>query len=317
MLRITLVGAFDAHGALSGHHCFAKDVTDFKRMESRLRQAERLEGIGHLAAGVAHEINTPIQYVGDNIRFLDDGFRSLIGLVDAQRRALDGLDPGPTAEAVAAAVLDAEDQAELDYMRDEVPRAVSQALQGVDSVATIVRAMKQFSHPGATARSLVDLNGAIESTLTVARNEWKYVADVRTELDASLPRVMALEAEINQAILNVVLNAAQAIEEVVGRDSGLRGTITVTTRGEPGWVEIRVRDTGKGIPEAVRERVWDPFFTTKAVGKGTGQGLALVHSMVVDHHGGTVRFETEVGAGTEFILRLPVASRGEHTGSAT
>ena len=162
------------------------------------------------------------------------------------------------------------------------------------------------SHPGAAVRGLVDVNAAIGSTLTVARNEWKYVADVHTELDPALPPVLGLQAEINQALLNVVLNAAQAVEEAVGRDSGVRGGITVTTRAEPGWVEIRVQDTGNGIPDPVRDRIWDPFFTTKPVGKGTGQGLALVHSIIVEQHEGVVCFETETGVGTTFILRLPV-----------
>jgi signal transduction histidine kinase len=175
----------------------------------------------------------------------------------------------------------------------------------VERVATIVKAMKEFSHPGSAEMKAVDLNHAIESTLTISRNEWKYVADTATEFDPHLPVVRCLPGEFNQVILNLVVNAAHAISDVKTRGRQ-KGRIIVTTRRDGDWAEIRVRDTGTGIPEAVRGRIFTPFFTTKEVGRGTGQGLAIAHTVVVKKHGGTLDFETEEGKGTTFIIRLPI-----------
>jgi signal transduction histidine kinase len=195
---------------------------------------------------------------------------------------------------------------DLAYLTEEVPRAINQTLEGVDRVTKIVRAMKEFSHPGVKEKTLADLNKAIENTVTVSRNEWKYVADMITELDSSLPAVPCLVGEFNQVVLNIIINAAHAIQEVVGRDSGRKGTIRVSTHHDPDWVEVRIGDTGGGIPEDIRSRIFDPFFTTKGVGKGTGQGLAIAHSVIMDKHGGTLHFETEMGKGTTFFIRLPL-----------
>jgi len=196
----------------------------------------------------------------------------------------------------------------MEYLADEVPKAVQQGLEGVGRVASIVSAMKEFSHPGAKEKAHVDLNHAIETTVTIARNEWKYVADTELDLDPQLPPVPCLPGEFNQVILNLIINAAHAIADVVGDGSRGKGTITITTRRQNNEAEIRIQDTGKGIPEKARDRVFDPFFTTKAVGKGTGQGLAIAHSVVVDKHGGSIAFETAEGKGTEFVIRLPLAA---------
>nr|MBA3848003.1 histidine kinase [Planctomycetota bacterium] len=195
-----------------------------------------------------------------------------------------------------------EQAAELIYLREEIPRAIEQSLDGISRVASIVRAMKEFSHPDRALKQAVDLNHAIETTLTVARNEYKYVADLVVELDPGLPPVPCFVGEINQTILNLVVNAAHAIAEVPGQ----RGRIGVATRFCDDVAEIRISDTGPGIPDHVRPRLFTPFFTTKPVGKGTGQGLFLAHSVVVRRHGGTIAFETEVGRGTVFIVRLPL-----------
>ena len=197
--------------------------------------------------------------------------------------------------------------ADLDYVLPEIPKAIQQSLEGVERVATIVRAMKEFSHPGTGQKSAVDLNHAIESTITVARNEWKYVAEVVTHFDPKLPPVPCLAGEFNQVILNLIINATHAIADVVGDGGNAKGTITITTRQDQDWAEIRVQDTGAGIPEKIRNRIFEPFFTTKGVGKGTGQGLAISRSVVVDKHGGTIAFETEIGKGTTFIVRLPIS----------
>jgi signal transduction histidine kinase len=195
-------------------------------------------------------------------------------------------------------------------LKEEIPKALSQALSGVQRVARIVQAMKDFSHPGTESKTPIDLNRAIESTLTVCRNEWKYVAELETDLDASLPAVSCLPGEFNQVILNIVVNAAHAIADQA--KDGEKGVIRVTTRRVNDRVEIRISDTGTGIPESARGRVFDPFFTTKEVGKGTGQGLAIARSVVVDKHQGEIFFETEMGKGTTFIIRLPIEDNRSH-----
>ena len=191
-----------------------------------------------------------------------------------------------------------------------MPQAIQQGLEGADRVATIVRAMKEFSHPGSPEKRLVDLNRSLQSTVEVSRNEWKYVADVVTDFDPELPSVPCLQGEMNQVFLNLIINAADAIHARVGREPESKGTITVRTRACGEHVEVSIRDTGTGIPEAIRQKIFEPFFTTKDVGKGTGQGLALAHAVVVDRHGGSIGLETTEGEGTTFIIRLPLVGPG-------
>ena len=276
-----------------------------QRMELQLRHAQKMESIGQLAAGIAHEINTPTQFIGDNTRFIRDAFGDLKPLLAAQARLHAAALAGPVPPALLAEVAAAAKAADLDYLAEEIPKALGQSLDGIERVTNIVRAMKEFSHPGTTEKTALDLNRAIESTLTVCRSEWKYVAELVTEFDAGLPPVPVLPGEFNQVVLNIVINATHAIADVVGNGGG-KGTITVGTRQDGDWAEVRIRDSGTGIPEHARERVFDPFFTTKGVGKGTGQGLAIAHSVVVEKHGGTLRFETETGKGTTFVIRLPL-----------
>ncbi len=282
-----------------------EDVTDRLRMERDLASAQKLESIGHLAAGIAHEINTPIQFVGDNIHFLDTSFTDINHVLDAYRQ----VHVAARSEACPTELLDACEStieaADLDYLRTEIPKALAQSAEGIQRVAKIVRAMKEFAHPGGEEKTAVDLNRAIESTVTVARNEWKYVADLTTDLAPGLPLVPCLLGEFNQVILNMIVNAAHAIGEIV-RDTGEKGLIAITSRPMGDWVEIRLRDTGAGIPEEIRSKIFDPFFTTKEVGKGTGQGLAIARSVVVDKHRGTITVESDVGKGTTFIIRLPL-----------
>jgi signal transduction histidine kinase len=246
--------------------------------------------------------------VGDNLRFLKDEFEGLNGLFEAAA-GLEGAGGAPGADQVRELQAAAAD-ADLAYLKDEIPKALQQSLEGLGRVAQILRAMKEFSHPGPAERTAIDLNRAIESTVLVCRNEWKYVADVATEFDSTLPLVPCLPGEINQVVLNLIINAAHAIGEKVQPGNG-RGSITISTARDGAWVELRIRDNGTGIPEGVRDRVFDPFFTTKSVGQGTGQGLAIAHAVVVSKHGGSIRFETETGAGTVFIVRLPLGECGE------
>ncbi|MFY9911832.1 MAG: PAS domain S-box protein [Candidatus Sulfotelmatobacter sp.] len=282
---------------------FVRDISERRKLEAELRQAHKLEGIGQLSAGIAHEINTPTQFVTDNLTFLRDSWKATCKLLELYRSTIREA-AGTLSSAVGAAINEAERDLDLDFIVTEVPHAIEQSLDGAQRVAKIVRAMKEFSHPDSAEKTNTDLNRAIESTITVARNEWKYVAEMKTEFDKALPAVQCYPGDINQVILNVLVNAAHAIKEKVSNDK--KGLITIRTckRGE--FAEISVTDSGAGIPEAIRTRIFDPFFTTKEVGKGTGQGLSLAHSLIVKKHAGKIWFETEIGRGTTFFIDLPI-----------
>ncbi len=278
-------------------------------VEAQLLHAQKMESIGQLAAGVAHEINTPIQFIGDNLRFLRDSFGDHATVLDAHAKLLAAARSGAPSAEVIAATDAADKRADIDYLAEEIPKALGQSLEGLTRVAEIVRAMKEFAHPDQGERKPTDLNQVITTTLTVARNEYKYVADLITDFASDLPPVPCLAGEFNQVVINLLVNAAHAIGDVVAKAGGVsggKGTITVSTRRDGDHVEVRIRDTGTGIPEAARAKIFDPFFTTKAVGKGTGQGLHIAHTVVVKKHGGTLTFETELGKGTTFIIRLPI-----------
>jgi PAS domain S-box-containing protein len=298
----------DANGSPRRAAGVISDVTDRKRLETELRQSQKLEAVGQLAAGITHELNTPIQYIGGNVQFLRDICRplaALLELCDPAQEALAGSSADPMlADRFKAAI----DAADLNYLRAEMPRAIEESLEGVDRVGKIVRALKEFAHPGQGEKVAVDLNHAIETTITIARNEWRYVADVVTAFDPELPPVACLIDEFNQVILNLLINASHAIEEKISGGSGGKGTITIGTRSAGDSVEIWIQDTGAGIPEAFRSRIFEPFFTTKKVGKGTGQGLSLAHSAIVRRHGGQIRFDSHVDVGTTFFVRLPIAT---------
>jgi signal transduction histidine kinase len=286
---------------------FMLDVTERHKMELELQQAQKLESVGRLASGVAHEINTPIQFVSDSIHFVRDAVTDLFAVVESLQDLKRSIQAGvPTDEALAAAVA-AEEKADLAYLEHNVPKALDRSLEGLDRVATIVRSMKEFAHPDQREMAPTDLNRAIASTLTIARNEYKYVAEVATEFE-TLPHVTCHLGDVNQAILNMIVNAAHAIGDVV-KGTENRGLITIRTRREGDNAIVLITDTGGGIPENVRERIFDPFFTTKEVGKGTGQGLAIARSVIVEKHGGELTFESERGKGTTFTIKLPIQGK--------
>ncbi len=282
----------------------AADITKRIQLGNQLQLSQKMTAIGELAAGVAHEVNTPLQYVGDNIRFLRDSFADIQLLC----REYQGLKHYCTEQGLAVEWIEklsvAEDEADIAYLFDEVPLAISQSLDGVGKASSIVAAMKSFSHPGKD-KVMTDINKAVENTVTVSRNEWKYVADLKTDLDEKLPLIECLP-EINQVFLNMIVNAAHAIEDKQKETPEEKGLITIRTSHIDTYIQIEISDSGKGIPEEQQNKVFDPFFTTKDVGKGTGQGLSISHNIVVDKHGGSLQLSSEVGRGTTFTIHMPV-----------
>ena len=282
------------------------DITDRKKMESQLQQSHKMEAIGQLAAGIAHEINTPVQFVGDNTRFFQESFGDLIQIIKQQQEALEAAKSNSLTNELIEKTEQLIEEMDLEYLEEEIPVAVQHTLKGVERIAKIVQAMKIFAHPGMVAKEPVDINKEIGKTLTITRNEWKYVAELKTDFDQSLPVVPCFRAEVNQVILNMIVNAAHAIAEKNKDNQSQKGTIHIRTMQEDSQAKICIGDTGAGIPEEIQHKIFDLFFTTKEAGKGTGQGLAISHSVIVEKHKGTLTLETQEGKGTTFIIGLPM-----------
>jgi signal transduction histidine kinase/HAMP domain-containing protein len=283
---------------------FMFDVTERLELEVELQQAQKLESVGRLASGIAHEINTPVQFISDSVHFVRGAIDDALSALERYGK-IDASSDQPAVGDMLREVHEAAEAADLEYFAQNAPQALDRALEGLGRVATIVRSMKQFAHPDGQGAALADLNAALESTLIIARAEYKEVADVQTRL-ADLPSVNCHVGELNQAFLNIVVNAAHAIGDVVKANGG-RGLITVATRRDGDDAVVEISDTGGGIPAAIQARIFDPFFTTKEVGRGTGQGLAIARRSVMEKHGGTLTFQTEAGQGTTFIIRVPIA----------
>ncbi len=307
-LESTLVCLREA-SSVGGVLIAARDVTERialekerERLELDRRVSQRLETVGQLAAGIAHEINTPLQFVGDSVTFLKDAVDDLVGLIGTYRDTL--YTPAPiSVEEQQRSMREAEERVDVEYLCERIPAAFTRTMDGVARVRSIVQAMKRFSHTSGVEAAPADINEALETTLLVCRGEYKYVANVVLELDA-LPEVTCNIRELNQVFLNMIINAAQAIEEKVG-DSGEKGEIRISTRRERDEVLIEIADDGPGIPAALLDRIYEPFFTTKEIGKGTGQGLALARA-TVERHAGSLECDSEPGWGTRFTIRLPV-----------
>ncbi|MCG2776313.1 MAG: ATP-binding protein, partial [Desulfobacterales bacterium] len=243
-------------------HTEIEDLIVQKTLENQLVQVQKLESIGQLAAGIAHEINTPTQYVGDNTRFLRHAFNNLSEVLGKYGELIEAIKSGTVEDDFIREVQKKVEEINVEYLMKEIPPAIQQTLEGIERIAKVVLAMKDFLHPGTTDKTDIDINKAIENTITLARNEWNYVAELVTEFDLSLPLVPCLPGEFKQVILNMIINAAQAIAELVDDGSTGKGIITVGTSTDGDWVEIRISDTGAGIPKAFRTRIFDPFFTT-------------------------------------------------------
>ncbi len=280
------------------------DLRPRKQLEAELGHARKLEAVGQLAAGIAHEIDTPTQYLGDSLQFLKEAFDGLLRLLPLYRGNVCALEAEGDPDGRAAAIRALEGEIDLSFLVSSTPRSFELCFEGVTRVTGIVRAMKEFAHPDGREKRPADLNQALRSTITISRNEYKYVADLEASF-GDLPPVACHVGDLNQVFLNLIVNAAHAIAEAVG-DTGRRGKIRISTHLEGAFARVDIADTGTGIPEAVRPRIFEPFFTTKPVGKGSGQGLAIARSIVADKHGGTLTFESAVGQGTTFTIRVPI-----------
>ena len=310
-LGITIVPLIGNHDRIWGIAIMGADITDRKNMEAQLQQSQKMEAIGQLAAGIAHEINTPTQFVGDNTRFFQDAFDDLIAIIKIYKKLVETAKSGSLTDTLIQTAEERIEEFDLDYLEEEIPIAIQHTLKGVGRIAKIVQAMKIFAHPGGEEKEPADINKEIEKTITISRNEWKYVAELKTEFDESLSLVPCFQAELNQVILNLIVNAAHAIADANKDNPTRMGTIRIRTRREANWAKIYISDTGSGIPEEIRSKIFDLFFTTKEPGKGTGQGLAISHSVIVEKHKGTISLESQEGKGTTFSISLPLVAEPE------
>jgi len=280
------------NGVIDGVLSTTRDITEVVNLERSLASAQRLESIGQLSAGVAHEINTPIQYVSDNTAFLETSFTDLTQAVSSLCEIAERHDP----EAVAQIAK----EADLEFLLEDIPDAVRQSREGLDQIASIVRAMKAFAHPGGEVVP-TDINQLVATTVDVSRNEWKYHAEVVMDLDEDLPQPRCDEGQIKQVLLNMIINASDAIAET-GSEAG---TITITTRPADAGIVVEIRDTGAGMSPAVQQRIFERFYTTKPVGRGSGQGLAIAYDAITAH-GGEIQVDSTPGEGTTFTITLPL-----------
>jgi PAS domain S-box-containing protein len=314
------VSPMQCENCMNGVVVSFSDISERKRedekrrhLERQLNQTHKMEAVGQLAGGIAHEINTPIQYIGDNLRFLKESHEDMNRLLEAYsaltQKASSQTDLKPEIDNINEIIEDID----LDYLVEETSNAIDQSITGASQVADIVLAMKEFAHPGSKEMVLSDLNRIISNAVAVCRNEWKYVAETNLKLSDTLPKIECLAGEISQVVLNIVVNAAHAIEAAKLEK---KGVITITSALDDNFAEVRITDTGTGIPEEAQAYVFNPFFTTKEVGRGTGQGLAIALDIVIGKHQGDISFETEVGVGTTFILRLPL-NREKAVGAIT
>jgi signal transduction histidine kinase len=298
---------YDESGSFTGYLGCGRDITERKVLEDQIVQSRKMESIGQLAAGIAHEINTPAQFVGDNTRFLQESFADLSDLNKQYNHLLMTVKNKSTTDELIEQVQRAADNADIEYLEEEIPKAIEQSLEGVGRISRIVLAMKEFSHPGTEEKRPVNLNRIIENTITISANEWKYVASVVTDLDPALPEVSCHEQEVSQVVLNMIVNAAHAIEEKQAEGAAASEKISISTQALDDAVRIVIEDTGNGISADNQTRIFDPFFTTKDVGKGTGQGLSMAYSSIVENHGGSINVWSELGVGSRFTIYLPVS----------
>ncbi len=306
----------DKSGEIANFAALQRDVTEQVKIENRLRQSQKMEAVGTLASGIAHEINTPMQFIMDNTIFLDKSFEKILKYLEF----IDGVDDGKMDPESYSELRNKSLEYKIDFLQSEIPYSIGDTLDGIERVRKIVMAMKDFAHPADKEKSYHDLNKAIESTTVITRNVWKYNSELIVNLERELPPVFCSIDDINQIVLNLIVNAADAISEkksmleATGVENVGKGTISVKTMMSEESVIIEVSDSGTGIPQAVKEKIFEPFFTTKPVGKGTGQGLAIAHDLVVNKHNGSIDVTSVPGEGTTFAISIPVDCRDQCSG---
>lgn len=305
ILGITLTPLILKVGEKPGFLLVGADITERRILEQRLSQSNKMEAIGQMAAGIAHEINTPTQLVGSNLRYIGNQLRDILKLIDQVVVLNQYVRTHSATPEMADALQQSANEAHLDFFRQEAPKAIADSLEGIDRITNIVSAMRYYSHPGSEIKEMGNINQIIENALSLSRNEWKNVAEIHKEFMEGLPFIPCMPSELSQVMLNLIINAVHAIQDVQKEDPNAKGLITISTREIEGDIEVRISDNGTGIPEDIRGKIFDPFFTTKDVGIGTGQGLSICYTVVVNKHNGSLYFETEVGKGTTFIIRLP------------
>jgi len=295
-----------------------RDISSRKSLEEKqremigqLQRSQKLESVGQLAAGIAHEINTPVQYIGSNLGFLHDNYSDVSRLVEAQHCYIE---EGQQRESEGyAKLLELRDELDWEYLSEEIPLAINQSQDGVTQISTIVLAMKDFSHPGSDEKVLTEVNHLIRTIVTVARNEWKEVAEVQLDLTEQSSSVLCLPNEVSQVFFNILVNAAHAIADRHGEGGSFElGHINIRTCRMGKFIEVSIKDSGAGIPANIVGKIFDPFFTTKEVGKGTGQGLAIAYDIITKKHNGSLEVESEEGKGTTFTILLPLDDK-DHT----
>lgn len=293
-------------GSIKGVVFVIRDITQQLEIENQLSLSQKMESIGQLAAGIAHEINTPMQYIGDNTTFLKDSFTEIIGFINELKTTTNSSEDG---ENLHIKIKEMIEDLDLDFLSEEIPESLNQSQLGIEKVRTLVLAMKDFAHPGQKDKTLSDINKGIEVTSVISKNEWKYVADLKLSLEPNLPLVPVILDEINQVILNMIVNSSHSIEEKSKKDSSVQGEINISTKSSQKYIEIIIKDNGLGIPKEKISRIFDPFYTTKDVGKGTGQGLAIAHNIIVVKHSGKISVSSVEGKGTTFIIQLPLEDK--------
>lgn len=297
----------DQKGKVRGFVYIIRDMTERLKIEKQLSLSQKMESIGRLAAGIAHEINTPMQYISDNTNFLKDAFQSFTTLLTSINESVKDSAAFKDFVEIIKAIRKIQEDFDIPYFISEIPSAIEQTQVGIERVSKIISAMKDFAHPEQREKTFSDLNHGIQVTVAISKNEWKYVADLEMKLDPNLPHISCIPDEINQVILNLIINAVHAIQLSIEKDSGLKGKIIIETKSNTKSVELRISDTGTGIKQENLSRIFDPFFTTKEVGKGTGQGLSIAHDIIVNKHKGNITVESVYGNGATFIIQLPIS----------
>jgi len=305
-LDIYILPTRNKKNIITGYILWGTDITEKKQLENRLLQAEKLESIGQLAAGVAHEINSPSQYISDNLSFIKDAFKDFITIFKDYKSMIEKQKNGKIIPAnLIQVLLEKEKKIDISYLMKETPSAIKQALEGIKKVTEIVQSMKMFSHPGKKEKTIENINTLLKSTTIISKNQWKYVADVNFDLDKNLPEIACYPAELNQVFLNIIINSTQAIKDKFSKNDK-QGLIKITTKKQQNSIVIIIRDNGIGIPKKIQKKVFDPFFTTKPIGVGTGQGLSISRNIIIKQHKGKITIFSKENKGTSVKIKLPI-----------